>query len=111
MCKFILQEAKEKANEIRIKTEHDFHKDKQLRVIAANQKTDAAFEQQKIQLESDKKVGRDSHMLCCSFICVFIKFGLLSLTLTTMFIILVPYLLLWDFLLFFLNVTFSLRPL
>ena len=40
MCKFILQEANEKANEIRIKTEHDFHKDKQLRVIAANKKTD-----------------------------------------------------------------------
>ena len=60
MCKFILQEANEKANEIRIKTEHDFHKDKQLRVIAANKKTDEAFEKRKIQLESDKKVR-----LCC----------------------------------------------
>jgi hypothetical protein len=60
MCKFILQEANEKANEIRIKTEHDFHKDKQLRVIAANQKTDEHFEQQKIRLESDKKVRHHS---------------------------------------------------
>ena len=60
MCKFILQEANEKVNEIRIKTEHDFHKDKQLRVIAANQKTDEEFEKKKVQLESDKKVRPES---------------------------------------------------
>lgn len=66
MCKFILQEAKEKANEIRIKTEHDFHKDKQLRVIAANEKTDEAFEQQKKRLESDKKVSFFVHTLVCN---------------------------------------------
>ena len=32
MCKFIKQEAKEKANEIAIKTNHDFNKEKQLKV-------------------------------------------------------------------------------
>lgn len=57
MVKFIIQEAKEKAEEIRIKTEHDFHKDKQLRVLEAQGKVDAAFEKQLEQLESGKKVS------------------------------------------------------
>eukprot|EP00946_MAST-07B_sp_MAST-7B-sp1_P004726 g4726.t1 len=53
MCKFILQEANEKAAEIRVKTE-----DKQLRVLAANRKTDEDFKKKIVQLDADKKVAK-----------------------------------------------------
>ncbi len=58
MCKFIKQEAKEKANEIAIKTNHDFNKEKQLKVLNAKKKIDAAFASKMERLDSDKKVER-----------------------------------------------------
>lgn len=58
MCKFILQEAKEKANEIAIKTNHDFNKEKQLKVLSAKKKIDAQFAAKMERLDSDKKVER-----------------------------------------------------
>lgn len=58
MVRFIEREADEKANEIRVKADHDFHKDKQLRVHKAVEQTDEHFRKRIIQLESDKKVAR-----------------------------------------------------
>ena len=58
MCKFIKQEAKEKANEIKIKTNHDFNKEYQLKVLNAKRKIDAAFTVKMDRLDSDKKVER-----------------------------------------------------
>eukprot|EP00945_MAST-04E_sp_MAST-4E-sp1_P001492 g1492.t1 len=58
MCKFILQEAKEKANEISIKTNHDFNKEKQLKVLNAKKKIDAQFAAKMERLDSDRKVER-----------------------------------------------------
>ena len=58
VCKFILQEAKEKANEIAIKTNHDFNKEKQLKVLSAKKKIDAQFAAKMERLDSDKKVER-----------------------------------------------------
>ena len=58
MCKFILQEAKEKANEISIKTNHDFNKEKQLKVLNAKKKIDSQFAAKMERLDSDRKVER-----------------------------------------------------
>ena len=40
--------------------QHDFHKDKQLRVLAANRKTDEDFKKKIVQLDADKKVNDPS---------------------------------------------------
>ena len=58
MCRFILQEAQEKAQEIMIKTDHDCMRNKQLEVLKANKVTDAKFEERLLQLDADKKVLR-----------------------------------------------------
>lgn len=58
MCRFIMQEAQEKAQEIMVKTDHDCMRNKQLEVLKANKVTDAKFEARLVQLDADKKVMR-----------------------------------------------------
>lgn len=56
MCAFILQEAKEKAREIQIKTEHDFHLEKQRLVVAAKIALEEDFAVRKKKRETDKRI-------------------------------------------------------
>ena len=50
MCNFILQEAKEKATQIRVKTDHDFSLAKQMMVHNAKLKLQEEFKQKEKNL-------------------------------------------------------------
>ena len=56
MVNFILQEAQEKANEIRIKTEHDFNLEKQMLVHNAKLKIQEEFSRKEKEREINKRM-------------------------------------------------------
>ena len=60
MVNFIMQEAHEKVNEIRIKTEHDFNLEKQLLVHNGKLKIQEEFAQKAKDLEVSQRVARSS---------------------------------------------------
>ena len=58
MVNFIMQEAKEKANEIFIKTEHDFSLEKQMKVHNAKLKIQQEFKQREKDYEMQKRIAQ-----------------------------------------------------
>jgi V-type H+-transporting ATPase subunit E len=60
MVNFIMQEAHEKVNEIRIKTEHDFNLEKQLLVHNGKLKIQEEYAQKEKDLEVEQRVARSS---------------------------------------------------
>lgn len=60
MVNFIMQEAHEKVNEIRIKTEHDFNLEKQMLVHNGKIKIQEEFAQKEKDLEIQQRVERSS---------------------------------------------------
>lgn len=56
MCNFILQEASEKANEIKVKTDHDFSLAKQMLVHNAKLKLQQEFKQKEKDYEVQKRM-------------------------------------------------------
>lgn len=60
MVNFIMQEAHEKVNEIRIKTEHDFNLEKQLLVHNGKLKIQEEYAQREKDLEIQQRVARSS---------------------------------------------------
>eukprot|EP01006_Ploeotia_vitrea_P001089 TRINITY_DN104185_c0_g1_i1.p1 TRINITY_DN104185_c0_g1~~TRINITY_DN104185_c0_g1_i1.p1 ORF type:complete len:231 (+),score=9.15 TRINITY_DN104185_c0_g1_i1:98-790(+) len=60
MVNFIMQEAHEKVNEIRIKTEHDFNLEKQLLVHNGKLKIQEEYAQKAKELEVSQRVERSS---------------------------------------------------
>jgi len=63
MVNFITQEAKEKANEIRIKTEHDFNLEKQMLVHNAKLKIQDEYEKKEKTRETDKRIKVSADIL------------------------------------------------
>ena len=62
MVNFILQEAHEKANEIRIKTEHDFNLEKQMLVHNAKLKIQEEYEKKDKNREIQKRIARSAEI-------------------------------------------------
>ncbi|CAI5740869.1 unnamed protein product [Hyaloperonospora brassicae] len=62
MVNFILQEAHEKANEIRIKTEHDFNLEKQLLVHNAKLKIQEEYKRKEKEREVNKRIARSAEI-------------------------------------------------
>lgn len=62
MVNFILQEAQEKANEIRIKTEHDFNLEKQMLVHNAKLKIQQEYARKEKEREINKRIARSSEI-------------------------------------------------
>mmetsp|Transcript_15705 Transcript_15705/g.15844 ORF Transcript_15705/g.15844 Transcript_15705/m.15844 type:complete len:221 (-) Transcript_15705:84-746(-) len=60
MVNFIMQEAHEKVNEIRIKTEHDFNLEKQMLVHNGKLKIQEEFAQKEKDLEIQQRVSRST---------------------------------------------------
>lgn len=60
MVNFILQEAHEKANEIRIKTEHDFNLEKQMLEMQAKLKMQEEYTQKERDREVQHRIARSS---------------------------------------------------
>jgi V-type H+-transporting ATPase subunit E len=60
MVNFIMQEAHEKVNEIRIKTEHDFNLEKQMLVHNGKLKIQEEFAQKEKDLEIQQRVSRSA---------------------------------------------------
>mmetsp|Transcript_27211 Transcript_27211/g.35682 ORF Transcript_27211/g.35682 Transcript_27211/m.35682 type:complete len:222 (-) Transcript_27211:232-897(-) len=60
MVNFILQEAHEKANEIRLKTEHDFNLEKQMLVHNAKLRIQEEYSQKDKDLEVQERIVRSS---------------------------------------------------
>ena len=60
MVNFIMQEAHEKVNEIRIKTEHDFNLEKQMLVHNGKLKIQEEYEQKEKDLEIQQRVARSA---------------------------------------------------
>lgn len=60
MVNFILQEAHEKANEIRIKTEHDFNVEKQTLVHAARQRLNEEYAQKEREREVQARIAKST---------------------------------------------------
>jgi len=58
MCNFILQEASEKANEIKVKTDHDFSLAKQMLVHNAKLKLQQEFKQKEKDFEVQKRIRK-----------------------------------------------------
>lgn len=62
MVNFILQEAHEKANEIRIKTEHDFNLEKQMLVHNAKIKIQEEYSRKTKEREINKRIARSAEV-------------------------------------------------
>mmetsp|Transcript_110299 Transcript_110299/g.321227 ORF Transcript_110299/g.321227 Transcript_110299/m.321227 type:complete len:225 (-) Transcript_110299:169-843(-) len=62
MVNFILQEAHEKANEIRVKTEHDFNLEKQMMVHNAKQKINSDYEQKERDREVEQRISKSNQI-------------------------------------------------
>ncbi|KAJ0395816.1 hypothetical protein P43SY_007442 [Pythium insidiosum] len=62
MVNFILQEAQEKANEIRIKTEHDFNLEKQMLVHNAKLKIQEEYIRKEKEREVNKRIARSAEI-------------------------------------------------
>ena len=62
MVNFILQEAQEKANEIRIKTEHDFNLEKQMLVHNAKLKIQEEYARKEKEREINKRIARSAEI-------------------------------------------------
>ncbi|OQR83935.1 V-type proton ATPase subunit E [Achlya hypogyna] len=62
MVNFILQEAQEKANEIRIKTEHDFNLEKQMLVHNAKVKIQEEYARKEKEREINKRIARSAEI-------------------------------------------------
>ncbi|ETV96005.1 hypothetical protein H310_10660 [Aphanomyces invadans] len=62
MVNFILQEAQEKANEIRIKTEHDFNLEKQMLVHNAKLKIQEEYARKEKEREINKRISRSAEI-------------------------------------------------
>ncbi|OQR90952.1 V-type proton ATPase subunit E, partial [Thraustotheca clavata] len=62
MVNFILQEAQEKANEIRIKTEHDFNLEKQMLVHNAKVKIQEEYTRKEKEREINKRIARSAEI-------------------------------------------------
>ncbi|KDO20737.1 ATP synthase subunit [Saprolegnia parasitica CBS 223.65] len=62
MVNFILQEAQEKANEIRIKTEHDFNLEKQMLVHNAKVKIQEEYARKEREREINKRIARSAEI-------------------------------------------------
>ncbi|KAF0700174.1 Aste57867_9302 [Aphanomyces stellatus] len=62
MVNFILQEAQEKANEIRIKTEHDFNLEKQMLVHNAKLKIQEEYTRKEKEREINKRISRSAEI-------------------------------------------------
>ncbi|RLN58862.1 hypothetical protein BBJ29_005598 [Phytophthora kernoviae] len=62
MVNFILQEAQEKANEIRIKTEHDFNLEKQMLVHNAKIKIQEEYTRKEKEREVNKRIARSAEI-------------------------------------------------
>lgn len=62
MVNFILQEAHEKANEIRIKTEHDFNLEKQMLVHNATVKINEEYSQKEKNKEIEERINRSAEV-------------------------------------------------
>nr|CCA23878.1 Vtype proton ATPase subunit E putative [Albugo laibachii Nc14] len=62
MVNFILQEAREKANEIRIKTEHDFNLEKQMLVHNAKLKIQEEYARKEKEREINKRIARSAEI-------------------------------------------------
>ncbi|CAI5718933.1 unnamed protein product [Peronospora farinosa] len=62
MVNFILQEAQEKANEIRIKTEHDFNLEKQMLVHNAKLKIQEEYKRKEKEREVNKRIARSAEI-------------------------------------------------
>lgn len=62
MVNFILQEAHEKANEIRIKTEHDFNLEKQMLVHNAKLKIQEEYSRKTKEREINKRIARSAEI-------------------------------------------------
>jgi len=56
MCNFIIQEAKEKVNEIKLKTDNDFALEKQMMVHNAKLKMQQDFKQMEKDIETQKRI-------------------------------------------------------
>mmetsp|Transcript_9699 Transcript_9699/g.15917 ORF Transcript_9699/g.15917 Transcript_9699/m.15917 type:complete len:232 (-) Transcript_9699:37-732(-) len=56
MCDFIIQEAKEKVNEIRLKTAHDSNLEKQMTIHNAKNKIQKEFKDKEKQLHMEKRI-------------------------------------------------------
>lgn len=57
MCNFIIQEAKEKVNEIKLKTENDFALEKQMMVHNAKLQLQSQFKQKEKDIEIERKIA------------------------------------------------------
>lgn len=67
MVNFILQEAHEKANEIRVKTEHDFNLEKQTRVHEAKLSIQDEFAKKEKDREIQERIARSAEIGECNF--------------------------------------------
>merc|ERR1711865_1130576 len=65
MVNFILQEAHEKANEIRVKTEHDFNLEKQTLVHEAKLSIQDDFTKKEKDHEIQERIGRSAEIGTC----------------------------------------------
>mmetsp|Transcript_10786 Transcript_10786/g.21329 ORF Transcript_10786/g.21329 Transcript_10786/m.21329 type:complete len:222 (-) Transcript_10786:2118-2783(-) len=65
MVNFILQEAHEKANEIRVKTEHDFNLEKQTLVHEAKLSIQDEFEKKEKHHEIQERIARSAEVGAC----------------------------------------------
>jgi len=66
MVNFILQEAHEKANEIRVKTEHDFNLEKQTRVHEAKLSIQEEFAKKEKDREIQERIARSAEIGECN---------------------------------------------
>lgn len=66
MVNFILQEAHEKANEIRVKTEHDFNLEKQTRVHEAKLSIQEEFAKKEKDREVQERIARSAEIGECN---------------------------------------------
>lgn len=66
MVNFILQEAHEKANEIRVKTEHDFNLEKQTRVHEAKLSIQEDFAKKEKDREIQERIARSAEIGECN---------------------------------------------
>jgi len=66
MVNFILQEAHEKANEIRVKTEHDFNLEKQTRVHEAKLSIQEEFAKKDKDREIQERIARSAEIGDCN---------------------------------------------
>jgi V-type H+-transporting ATPase subunit E len=56
MCEFIMLEAREKSNEIHLKTEHDFNLEKQMMVHNSKLKLQQDFKRKEKDMETQKRM-------------------------------------------------------